>query len=177
MVASYATSYTLLLASTNAGTMSSSGAPCSTTSLLAAAFIPLGPVPTPLSFCGAVPFQQVSFPSREAARAALLTLAPPSNFMGYDFGQPCWEINLGLGPTECFHVGDLVHVQKAGVFAGGEAVCAHAGRLGGYHGWRVRRELLYRRSVGSRVAVSSLLITWAVAPGQRGSLGNRPQLQ
>jgi hypothetical protein len=74
--------------------------------------------------CGAIPFQQVSFPSREAAKAALLTFAPPSNFTGYGFGRLSWEIDLSLGPTECFHVGDLVHVQKAGVFAGGEAVRA-----------------------------------------------------
>jgi hypothetical protein len=50
--------------------------------------------------------------------------APPSHFMGYDFGQPSWEIDLSMGPTECFHVGDLVHVHKAGVFAGGEVVRA-----------------------------------------------------
>jgi hypothetical protein len=54
VVASYATSYTLLLASTNAGTMSSSGAPCSTTSLSVAAFIPLGPVPIPSSLSAAL---------------------------------------------------------------------------------------------------------------------------
>jgi hypothetical protein len=74
--------------------------------------------------CGALPFRQVSYPSREAAKAALLTFAPPSHFMGYDFGRPSWEIDLSMVPMECFHVGDLVHVQKAGVFAGREAVRA-----------------------------------------------------
>jgi hypothetical protein len=49
---------------------------------------------------------------------------PPLHFMGYDLRRPSWEINLSMGPTECFHVGNPVPVQKASVFAGGEAVRA-----------------------------------------------------
>jgi hypothetical protein len=68
--------------------------------------------------CGTLPFQRLLFPSCKSARLALLMFAPLSDFRGYDFGQPSWEIDLSVGPTECFHVGNLVHVWKAGVFAG-----------------------------------------------------------
>jgi hypothetical protein len=35
-----------------------------------------------------------------------------------------WEMNLSMGLTECFHAGNLVHVQKAGVFGQRGGLCA-----------------------------------------------------
>jgi hypothetical protein len=44
------------------------------------------------------------------------------------------EINLSMGLMECFHMGNLIYIQQAGVFASREVVCAQ-GMLGSTTGF------------------------------------------